>query len=96
VVLLRMQRPRSRSVVVAGLGAGVASLLSAVGSVLVIDTEWRDEVAVALLLAGAIALALPVGSARVRRLGDVLETACLVAVPPLLVVAVGLPTHLPG
>ena len=82
--------------VVAGLAAGLASLLSVAGSVLVVEAAWRTEVATSLLVAGAVASVLPVGSARVRRLGDALETACLVAVPPLLVLAVGLPARLPG
>ena len=96
LVLLRTRRLRSRAVVAAGLITGVASLLSVAASVLVVRAEWRTEVALALLLAGGLALALPVGSARVRRLGDVLETTCLVAVPPLLVLATGLPARLPG
>lgn len=96
LVTLRTRGFRSRSVVAVGLATGVASLVSVAASVLVIEVAWRTEVALALLLVGAVAYLLPVGSTLLRRLADVLETACLVAVPPLLVVTTGLPAHLPG
>ncbi|MDT0200503.1 type VII secretion integral membrane protein EccD [Nocardioides sp. AE5] len=100
VVMLRTRQYRSGSEVLAGLLAGVLALVSTAAAVLVLHPDWRPGLAVALAATGAVllvatALPNPV-SVRRSRLGDLVETAALVALVPLLLVAVGLFARLGG
>jgi len=93
-VLLRTRHHRVAVEVVAGVVAGTAGLLASAASVAVLLPDWRPAAAIALPLAGLLLLAgtlLPVGSSLHRaRAADLAESAVLLAVLPLMVVAVGL------
>jgi hypothetical protein len=94
VVMLRTRQYRTGSEVLVGLASGILGLVTTAGAVLVVHPDWRATVAVVLAAAGALLLAgtfVP-GSASVRRgrLADVAEVTALVALVPLLVLAVGL------
>ena len=93
LVLLRGRRFHSRPVADAATVAGLASTTSVVVSAVVLHDGWRLPVAVALLVSGAAVLG---PSVRTTRVADLAETACVVAVPPLLLVASGLLDRLPG
>ena len=93
VVMLRTRQYRTGSEVMVGLASGILGLLTTAGAVLVVHPDWRATVAVVLAATGALLLAgtfVP-GSASVRRgrLADVAEVTALVALVPLLVLAVG-------
>lgn len=93
VVMLRTRQYRTGSEVMVGLASGILGLLTTAGAVLVVHPDWRATVAVVLAATGALLLAgtfVP-GSASVRRgrLADVAEVSALVALVPLLVLAVG-------
>ena len=93
VVMLRTRQSRTGSEVMVGLASGILGLLTTAGAVLVVHPDWRATVAVVLAATGALLLAgtfVP-GSASVRRgrLADVAEVTALVALVPLLVLAVG-------
>ncbi|RYP87230.1 type VII secretion integral membrane protein EccD [Nocardioides guangzhouensis] len=94
VVMLRTRQYRTGSEVMVGLASGILGLVTTAGAVLVVHPDWRATVAVVLAAAGALLLTgtfVP-GSASVRRgrLADVAEVTALVALVPLLVLAVGL------
>jgi ESX secretion system protein EccD len=93
VVMLRTRQYRTRSEVLVGLVAGILGLGSVGVSALWLHPDWRPAVAVVLAGAGAVLLAatmLPATpSVRRGRLGDVAESVALLALLPLLVVAVG-------
>jgi type VII secretion integral membrane protein EccD len=93
IVMLRTRQYRTGSEVLVGLGSGIAGLVSTVVSMLVLFPGWHPVVAVVLAASGGVLLAstlLP-GSPSVRRgrLGDVVESVALLALLPLLVLAVG-------
>ncbi len=93
VVMLRTRQYRTSSEVRAGLVSGLAGLGSVAVSMLVLQPDWRPTAAVALAGVGAVLLAATLipGSPSVRRgrLGDVLETVCLLSLLPLLILAIG-------
>lgn len=93
-VMMRTRQYRTGSEVLAGLVSGVAGLVAAAVSVLLLHPGWRAGMAVALALVGALLLVLtltpPSASVRRGRWADVLETALLLSLLPLLVLAVGL------
>jgi type VII secretion integral membrane protein EccD len=94
VVMLRTRQYRTGSEVLVGLASGIIGLVAVAVSILVQHPDWRPTVAVVLAGGGAALLALtllPSGpSVRRGRFGDLLETISLVALVPLLVVAIGL------
>ena len=93
VVMLRTRQYRTDSEVRTGLVSGLLGLGSVAVSILVNQPEWRAEAAVAFAVAGAVLLAATLipssPSLRRGRLGDVLETICLLALLPLLILAIG-------
>ncbi len=93
VVMLRTRQYRTDSEVRTGLVSGLLGLGSVAVAILVEQPEWRAEAAVAFAVAGAVLLAATLipssPSLRRGRLGDVLETICLLALLPLLVLAIG-------
>jgi type VII secretion integral membrane protein EccD len=93
VVMLRTRQYRVGSEVLVGLVSGIVGLASVAVSVLWLHPDWRPAAAVVLAAAGAVLLALTLlpatPSVRRGRLGDVAETAALVTLPPLLVLASG-------
>lgn len=94
VVMLRTRQYRAGSQVLVGLASGVTALIVAALAVLVLHPDWQPTLAVVLAGAGAVLLAttlLPNStSVRRGRLGDLAEATALVALLPLLVVALGL------
>jgi type VII secretion integral membrane protein EccD len=94
VALLRTRQYRTSSEVLAGMLAGVLGLASVVVSTVVLQPEWRSVVAVTLAVAAAVLLTLTLvtntPSVRRGRIGDMAESVGLVALLPLLVVAIGL------
>lgn len=97
IVMLRTRQYRTGSEVLIGLGSGIAGLVVTALAVLSMHPEWRPTLAVLLAAVGAILLAATltpsVPSVRRGRLGDVLESVALLTILPLLVVAIGLFTH---
>jgi type VII secretion integral membrane protein EccD len=98
VVMLRTRRYRSELDVLVGLVSGVLGLLSTATSVLVLDAHWRMPTAVVVAAAGVVMLGRtllqnlrpsPVDP-RPGRVGDWVESASVVALIPVLVVAAGL------
>lgn len=93
VVMLRTRQYRTGAEVLVGLAAGIVGLLATAGAALWLHPDWRPTVAVLLAGTGALLLAvtlLPVApSVRRGRLGDVAEAVALLALLPLLLVAVG-------
>jgi type VII secretion integral membrane protein EccD len=94
VVMLRTRQYRTGSEVLVGLGSGIAGLVTAAAAVLVLRDDWRPTLSVVLAVAGAVLLVATLvpsaPSVRRGRAGDVLETVALLALLPLLVVAIGL------
>ncbi len=94
IVMLRTRQYRTGSEVLVGLTAGIAGLAATALAVLGLHGDWRPTLAVVLAVAGAVLLAATltpsVPSVRRGRLGDVLESTALIALLPLLVVAVGI------
>lgn len=94
IVMLRTRQYRTGSEVLVGLTAGIAGLAATALAVLALHGDWRPTLAVVLAVAGAVLLAATLTpsapSVRRGRLGDVLESTALIALLPLLVVAVGL------
>jgi type VII secretion integral membrane protein EccD len=95
VVMMRTRQYRTGLEVLVGLGTGILGLLVTAVSVLVVHPDWRPTAAVALAVAGGLVLLttlVPGGtSVRRARLGDIAETIALVALFPLLALAVGVP-----
>jgi type VII secretion integral membrane protein EccD len=94
VLMLRTRQYRSGAEVLVGLASGVAGLVSVGASLLWLHPAWRPPAALALPAIGGVLLAatlLPAtASVRRDRLGDVAESASLLLLPLLLVIAVGL------
>ena len=97
IVMLRTRQYRTGSEVLVGLVAGIAGLATTAVAVLALHDDWRPTLAVLLAVAGAVLLAATltpsVPSVRRGRFGDLLESVALIALLPLLVVAVGLFTQ---
>ena len=93
VVVLRTRQYRTRSEVLVGLVSGIAGLVSTGIATLWLHPDWRPAVAVVLAASGAVLLAVTMlpsaPSVRRGRLGDVAESVALLALLPLLVVAIG-------
>jgi type VII secretion integral membrane protein EccD len=100
VVMLRTRQYRTGSEVLVGLVSGVLGLVSVAVSMLWMHPEWRPTAAVALAATGAVLLAvtlLPLTpSVRRGRFGDIAESVSLLALLPLLVVAVGIFSSIRG
>ncbi|MEZ5191837.1 MAG: type VII secretion integral membrane protein EccD [Nocardioides sp.] len=92
-IMLRTRQYRTGSEVLVGLVSGVAGLAATAVAVLWLHPDWRAVLAVVLAATGAVLLALTLvptaPSVRRGRLGDIAETACLVSLLPLLVLATG-------
>lgn len=93
VVMLRTRQYRTGSEVRAGLVSGLLGLGSVAVSMLVLQPDWRPTAAVALAATGAVLLAATLipssPSVRRGRLGDMIETTCLLSLLPLLILAIG-------
>ncbi|WP_340539240.1 type VII secretion integral membrane protein EccD [Nocardioides sp. GXZ039] len=93
VVMFRTRQYRTGSEVLVGLVSGIAGLVVVALSVLVRWPDWHPTIAVVLAGTGAVLLALtllPSGpSVRRGRFGDLVETISLLAMLPLLVLAIG-------
>lgn len=93
VVMLRTRQYRTRSEVLVGLVSGIVGLASTGVATLWLHPDWRAAVAVVLAASGAVLLAVTMlpapPSVRRGRLGDVAESVALLALLPLLVLAVG-------
>ncbi len=94
VVMLRTRQHRARTQVLLGLVAGIAGLSSVAVSMLWLHPGWRSVAAVVLVTTGALLFVVTLlpspPSARWGRAGDLAESAALMALPPLLVVATGI------
>ncbi|MEO9322011.1 type VII secretion integral membrane protein EccD [Nocardioides sp. C4-1] len=92
VVMFRTRQYRTGSEVLTGLVSGILGLAVLGVAVLVQYPSWQPTLAVVLAGAGAVLLALtllPSGpSLRRGRFGDVVETIALVALLPMLVLAI--------
>jgi type VII secretion integral membrane protein EccD len=92
-VMFRTRQYRTGSEVLAGLVSGILGLVSVVVSMLLIHDDWRSGAAVALAAVGALLLVLTLvpasPSVRRGRLGDVVESATLLALLPLMVLGAG-------
>ena len=94
VVMLRSRHYRTSSAVLVGLVSGIAGLVFAAISLLCLHPGWRPVTAVALAATGGVLLAVTLlqstPSARWGRAADLAESAALLALLPLLVVANGM------
>ncbi|WP_036487154.1 type VII secretion integral membrane protein EccD [Nocardioides sp. Iso805N] len=92
-VMLRTRQYRTGSEVLVGLALGVLALAVTAVAALWLHPSWRPTTAVVLAAMGAVVLAttmLPATpSVRRGRLGDVAESASLILLLPLLVLASG-------
>ncbi len=92
-VMFRTRQYRAGSEVLAGLVSGIVGLFSVALSMLLIHDDWRAGAAVALAVVGAVLLVstlVPTSpSVRRGRIGDAVETATLLSLLPLMVVAAG-------
>lgn len=93
ILMLRTRQYRAGTEVLAGMVAGLAGLVAVVVAVIVLQPDWRPALTLVLAGAGAGLLALTLvprpASVRAGRAGDVVEGVALVALLPLLVVAIG-------
>ena len=94
VVMLRTRQYRTGTEVLVGLVSGIIGLAATAVALLVAHPDWRPTTAVVLAATGAVLMAstlLP-GAPSVKRgrLGDALESVCLLALLPLTIVATGL------
>lgn len=94
VLMLRTRQYRTGTEVLVGLVSGLLGLVSVAVSLLWLHPDWRPTTAVVLAATGGVLLALTLvpatPSVRRARLGDVAETAALVSLMPLAVLATGL------
>lgn len=92
VVILRTRQHRAASEVLVGLVSGIVGLTAVALAALWLHPDWRPILAVFLAVTGGVVVALtglPGMSLHRGRLGDLAEAACLVALLPLLMLAVG-------
>ena len=94
VMILRTRQYRVAAEVRTGLVFGLAGLATVAASAVLLQPEWRAATAVVLACVGALVLLATLvpgtGSVRRGRLADLAETACLVSMLPLVVMASGL------
>lgn len=94
VMMLRTRQYRGRHEVLAGMASGVASGVVLAIAAALQHPEWRPTLAGLLVVVGAVLLigtAVPRStSVRLGRMGDVAEGVALVALLPLLALAIGL------
>ena len=94
VVMLRTRQYALASEVWVGLVSGLAGLLSAAVALVLLHPDWRPVAAVVLAAVGAVLTLATVQSdgtsVRRSRWGDAAEAGALLALLPLLVVAIGL------
>lgn len=92
-VMFRTRQYRAGSEVMAGLVSGILGLVSLALSILFIHDSWRAMAGLALALVGAglLMTTLVPSSPSVRRgrIGDAIESATLLSLLPLMVVAAG-------
>lgn len=93
VVMARTRQHRSRSEVLVGLVSGTLGLIVTGLSVLWMRSDWRPALGVVVVATGGALVGLATMPAtlslRRGRLGEVADAVCLLALPPLLVVATG-------
>ena len=98
--MLRTRQYRTGSEVLVGLVSGILGLVAVAVAMLWLHPDWRPTAAVVLAATGAVLLAatlLPSSpSVRRGRFGDVAESVALLALLPLLVVAVGVFSSIRG
>lgn len=94
IVMLRTRQYRTGAEVLVGLVSGILGLASIGLAIIWLHPDWRPVAAVVLAATGAVLLAatlLPsTPSVRRGRFGDIAESAALLSLLPLLVVAIGL------
>ncbi|GAB2761156.1 type VII secretion integral membrane protein EccD [Nocardioides salsibiostraticola] len=94
IVMLRTRQYRTGSEVLIGLTSGVLGVAAVAVAVLFFREEWHGPAAVLLAGTGATLMAVTLvpspPSVRRGRLGDVVETAALLSLLPLLVASLGL------
>jgi hypothetical protein len=99
-VMFRTRQYRTSAEVLAGLASGILGLVSVAVSMLLIHDGWRAGAAIVLAGLGAVLLSVTLvpASASVRRgrLGDILETATLLSLLPLMVLAAGFVSAVAG
>ena len=92
-VMFRTRQYRTGSEVLAGLVSGLLGLVSVAVSMLLIHDGWRAGAALTLAGVGAVLLVLTLvptsPSVRRGRLGDAVESAALLSLLPLMVLAAG-------
>jgi hypothetical protein len=100
VVMLRPREYRAAAEALVGHVSRVLGLAATAAAALLLRPAWRPATAAALAVSGAVLLALTLlpraGSVRRARLGDLVETAALLALPSTLVVASGVCSSLRG
>lgn len=93
LVVLRARRQRVATTGLTGLVSGTAGLLVIAAAGLWLHPGWRPVLVPALMVVGSVVVAVgvvpPRSSLRLGRLAELAETLALVALPPLLLVAVG-------
>jgi hypothetical protein len=99
-VMFRTRQYRTGAEVLAGLSSGILGLVSVAISMLLIHDGWRSGAALALAGLGAALLLLTLvpasPSVRRGRLGDVVETATLLSLLPLMVLGAGFVSSVAG
>ncbi len=94
VIMLRTRQYRAGTEVAVGLTMGLAGLLSVAVSILVEQSSWRPTLAVVLAATAAVTLLItlvPTSPSVTRgRTAELVELLALVAMLPLLVIAIGL------
>ncbi len=100
VVMLRTRQYRTGSEVLVGLVSGIAGLASLAVALLWLQPQWRPTTALVLAVAGAVLLAVTLlpdrASVRRGQLGDLAESACLLTLVPLALVATGVFSAIAG
>lgn len=93
LVASRTRHYRAASLVAVGVGSGALGLVAVTVAAVLLHPTWRVSVAAAAITAGAAVLVAAMGSLggspMARRLGELAEAACMLALPPLAVVATG-------
>ena len=96
VVLVRTRGQRDGVEVLVGLASGVLGLVSTAVAVLWLQPAWRPVASLVLAASGMAALVPGGTSPRWARCVEVVETAALLALPPVLMVACGAVTAVRG
>ncbi|MGH8867351.1 MAG: type VII secretion integral membrane protein EccD [Actinomycetes bacterium] len=94
VLMLRTRQYRGRAEVLAGMVSGVTGLVVLAASAALLHPDWRIVLTAVLVVVGAALLLVAAvprrASVRLGRLGDIAEGVSLIAILPLLVLAIGL------